>query len=194
MKNIVLSSLAFIAMSTVVFAGKGVAIASDIPVIEEELEMTKVFKSHFYIGGGYSLLNFDIQENAVWTKENYNTITALMGYKLSPYLATELRYTKTVSEDDTLSNTSLYLKPQYPMSQTVDIYALLGYAELSARDSSGTGFQYGVGMEYKMDSGLGLFADYTVLYDDKLEDVAKVVGNDLESTASSITVGLNYHF
>ena len=153
----------------------------------------------FYIGLGYSYLSADIDR-----EETGNAYTLLAGYKFHEYLATEFRYTRTIGDEmdvsglgdrkRLVSNKALYLKPQYALTKSFDIYALLGYGEVIARDTSDRGFEWGIGAEYHVTEDISIFADYISMYDDTLESVANVHGNNIDSQIVSSNIGVKYHF
>jgi len=119
------------------------------------------------------------------------------GWDFNNYVGVEARALKGTLEDDFSKTThyGLYLKPQYHVSDAVNIYGLLGYGRTTVdynnhngRSStlSSNGFSYGGGLEYDLsddtsleqytrdfdgqgdqEKGWGLWADYQHLLNDE---------------------------
>lgn len=187
MKNIIIASLAIIAMSTPTFAGGDLIPENSNSITDVGLES----KGHGYLGIGYSSISLEIE-----TDRTYDAVNIIAGYKFHEYFSTELRYNYGVESDNDLKveNIALYLKPQYALNDNFEVYGLLGYGKISARQTSDSGFQFGLGAEYFVNDKISIFADYTTLYDDVLEEVSNLPNNNHESTISSINIGVNYHF
>ena len=164
MKNIVLSAVAVLAMSSFAVAGGDIApVEEPIVVVEEPMVSTD---SGFYLGLAYSYMNATSEVNNgdlfQWGDGHelfdgdINTGMLQAGYKINSYVAVEARY--WFAADDTVGHISdrlgyqrdvdletdswgIYVKPMYPVSDAFDIYALLGYAsngyELSAITAEG---------------------------------------------------------
>jgi opacity protein-like surface antigen len=188
MKNILLSSTLLFALSTAAFAGGDLAPETAIENSESS-EISLYNDKNFYWGIGYSRIDLEVE-----TERNYDAVTFIGGYKLHKYLSTELRYSYASDDTHEVSNKALYLKPQYALNDNFEVYALLGYGEIVARQTSGTGLQWGIGAEYFVSNGYSIFVDYTSLYDDTLEEVSNIKTNSHESTMGSINIGVNYYF
>jgi opacity protein-like surface antigen len=210
MKKITVSIVAALAMNAFAFAG------GDIAPVEPEVTVPEVveaapFPGAFYVGLGYSYMNADV--------DGYGDITAnsallLAGYKYNQYLGLEARYTMNVDdpeldssspdldglEGDDMTNIAIYLKGMYPVTEAIDVYALLGYGQVNFEageygiDVSESGFQWGLGASYAVTEKIGVFADYTRLYDDEGfdGDIDGVPGVDV--MVDSINVGVTYTF
>ena len=147
MKNIVLSAVAVLAMSSFAVAGGDIAPVEEPVVVPEPV----VTDSGFYIGGAYSYLNdtADITDNSgnfptntsgiIGGEHNlfdtdHSDIMLQAGYKFNSYVAIEGRYWFGLS-DETIYNDvdtsvdawGIYVKSMYPVTDAFDIYALLGY-------------------------------------------------------------------
>ncbi len=214
MKKIGLSLVLAIALSSMSFAG------GDIAPAEEPVAAEVEDASGFYLGGGLALINtrgasaglgfFDDSEGS----DRLGGLTFMAGYDFSQYVAVEGRYAFSFSDsnDDPVdfSSWSIFVKPQYPVSEHFKIYALLGYGGVTMdeqRDYSGhpeyihptnvddTGFQWGLGAAYSLkghiESDVALFIDYTSLAND-MEGI--YWNGDLEADADMITVGVTYKF
>lgn len=200
MKKIVLSVSALAAMSSLVFAGGDIVepVATAVPVVEE--------LSGFYAGLGIAAVNTRDSDlsiewfNSVERQDRLGNVTFLAGYNFNAYIAVEGRYTTsfTHDEDIEMDGWSLFVKPQYPVSEDVVLYALLGYGgvtldgakDLGVVDIDDSSFQWGLGVDYRVTENVSLFADYTWLASDM--DGAYAGRNSADVDA--ITMGVNYHF
>lgn len=203
MKKITISIVSVLALSSLVFAG------GEIKEVEPGLypvgETTEANESSLYVGLAYSYMNMDYEIKA--DADLYgDAVTLLSGYQFNKYIAVEGRYSKTVGDltreyagskqdiDGDMSNIALYLKPMYPMGG-LTLYGLLGYGKVTL-ESSGTevsesGFQWGLGASYAVTEKVGVFLDYTRLYDDN------GFGGDAPDTdfvIDAINVGIAYSF
>ena len=164
MKNIVLSAVAVLAMSSFAVAGGDIAPVEE-PVIVAEPVITD---SGFYLGLAYGWMNASstatysmdnadgssiIVENNLFD-EDYSEIMIQAGYKFNSYVAIEGRYWFGLSDtinsgliaglpydvDNSVDAWGIYVKPMYPVTDAFDIYALLGYAaaEYDLQAVSGT--------------------------------------------------------
>jgi len=178
MKNITMSIVALLAMNTMAFAG------GDIAPVEPEITVPEVAEStgSFYVGAGYSYMNMD----ANGTDHNGDAVLLLAGYNFNQYFGVEARY---AGFTDCLENYGIYAKPMYPFGP-VTVYGLIGYGETSydngATDESESGFQWGLGANYAVTEQIGVFADYTNVYDDDFAGI--------DATVDSINVGMTYKF
>ena len=174
MKNITMSIVALLAMNTMVFAG------GDISPVEPEITVPEVAEStgSFYVGAGYSYINADVNG----TDHNSDAVLLLAGYNFNQYFGVEARY---AGFTDNLENYGIYAKPMYPVGP-VTLYGLIGYGEVASEDESEAGFQWGLGANYAVTEQIGVFADYTNLYDDDFAGA--------DATVDSINVGMTYKF
>jgi len=203
MKKITLSLVSVIALSSISFAGGDIA---PVPVVLEEAA------APYYVGialantstrGSEIGLNF-FDEKA--GQDRLLNITFNAGYEFNEYIAVEGRYTTDIAQQDSVDDMngwSLFLKPQYPVSQDFTVYALLGFGGVTLEgnrnyypvDVDDSGFQWGLGVSYSLQSytgyGISIFADYTSL----ANDMDGVYGDyDLGADVDALTVGLNYQF
>ena len=222
MKNIVLSAVAVLAMSSFAVAGGDIApVEEPIVVVEEVVEST----GSFYLGLAYGFMNAEIVDTdyprggvRTWDvlDEDYGSIMINAGYDFNQYVGIEGRYWfglessstlgrghigDNIDADVTIDAWGVYVKPMYPVSEAFNVYALLGYAgaDLSIDGDRETfttdsvdGFSWGLGAEYKFTNAVGLFIDYVSVYDDT-EDWDNGEGNS-EATISAINFGVNYRF
>ena len=219
MKKLNLSLVAVLAMSTFAIAGGDIApVEPVIEIIEQPMVVAEVVvedDSGFYLGLGYGFLAVDRSIDQYGTDNNYkegtdkyDQVMIQAGYKINKYVAVEARYWAGLSENSwaTISDNriqsvgnidayGIYAKPMYPVTQDLDVYALLGYASVDysiTNDYSGTldGFSWGLGASYEFGNSVSVFADYTVLY----QDTTATPITDLEDTVDVVTVGVGYKF
>ncbi len=204
MKKFTLSMITVIAMSTLVIAGgdtgKAVEEVESVvaPIIIED-------DSNFYVGISYTYVDADTNDN-----ETGNSYTLLAGYNYNKYIGVEGRYTATVGDMDVenhvlgyadgeydreVSSYGIFLKPQLPLGDAFSVYALLGYGSVTARLTEESGFQWGIGAQYLVTDNVGLFVDYTSLYDGDMDNVAEMIGeHDFDSQITSTNAGVTYNF
>ena len=154
MKNIVLSAVAVLAMSSFAVAGGDIAPIEE-PIVEEVVVVENL-DAGFYLGLGYGLLNAEITDtykagNATLTDtlvdDDFGEIMLQAGYKFNAYVAVEGRYWAGVNDGSFLNpndvirdaeygmsvdSWGIYVKPMYPVTEAFDVYALLGYASTTA--------------------------------------------------------------
>ncbi len=103
-------------------------------------------------------------------------ITGVIGYNFMKYLGAELRAALSVSEEnagqDNLAEYGLYLKPQYPVLDNLNLYGLLGYSFINMSDPAtstnpndnpfdgdNSGFSFGAGLDYGVTQNISVFTD-----------------------------------
>ena len=202
MKKFTLSTITVLAMSTFAMAGGDIAPVE--PVVEVEAPVAD--ESGFYVGLGYSYIKTKVNEPGFPEVDiTGDAIGILAGYNFNKYIALEGRYGTTFGdityEDDAgsedtsgdMSNWGIYVKPMYPMGE-LTLYGLLGYGEVTIDDfgseESDDGFQWGLGASYAVNENVGVFVDYTRLYDDEGFDTS----SDIDVVAESINIGFTYNF
>lgn len=208
MKKFNLSLVTVLAMSTFAIAGGDIAPVE--PVIVED--------KGFYLGLGYGFLSadrdtyipiFDVTTNK--GSEDYDQIMLQAGYKFNSYVAVEGRYWLGLSDNAWAAISSnliqsvgeidawgIYVKPMFPVTRGLDIYALLGYANTdyfitNSLIGSGDldGFSWGLGASYEFENKFSVFIDYTELYND---DYTNSLGWKIDDTIDVTTVGVSYRF
>ena len=204
MKRIILSICTVAAMSSLVFAGGSM---KDVePAVEPVVAIPVADEKPFYVGVALSAVStrdasismdfFDPKDG----QDRLGNITFIGGYTFNEYIGVEGRYTTTISDEDLveMDGWSLFLKPQYPVSENFFVYALVGFGGVtmdgvngSGVDVDDTGFQWGLGMGYSMTESFDVFVDYTSL----AADMDGIYYNGaLEVDADAITLGVNYKF
>jgi len=180
MKKVSLSIVALLAMNTFAVAG-----GDFTAPVEPQVNIPEVEEStgSFYVGAGYSYINLD----ADIVEHDSDAALLLAGYNFNQYIGVEARYAGLT---DCIDNAAIYVKPMYPIGDAAKVYALLGYGDTSydngVVDNSENGFQWGLGANYSVTENIGVFADYTNLYDDTFAGV--------DSTVDAINVGVTYTF
>ncbi len=203
MKNIVLSAVAVLAMSSFAVAGGDIAPVEE-PVVVEPV----VTDAGFYLGLGYGLLNTEATDVAspVNFDENFDEIMFQAGYKFNSYIAVEGRYwaglDSTIDDvtpyDMSVDAWGIYVKPMYPVTDAFDVYALLGYASSagSFSDAPDTddqdGFSWGLGAAYSFTDNIAVFVDYVSLYDDQPNAAFDTTGIDAQ--IDTWNFGVTYQF
>ena len=154
MKNIVLSAVAVLAMSSFAVAGGDIAPIEE-PIVEEVVVVENL-DAGFYLGLGYGLLNAEITDTYkagnveitdTMVDDDFGEIMLQAGYKFNAYVAIEGRYWAGVNDGSFLNpndeirdaeygmsidSFGIYVKPMYPVTEAFDVYALLGYASTTA--------------------------------------------------------------
>jgi len=186
MKKTTLSIIAAVAMNTFAFAGGDIAPVEPQVTVPEVSEPSTV---SFYVGAGYSWINADTTDLGAQEDVDGDATLLLAGVNFNQYIGVEGRYAGLT---DCMENYGIYVKPQYPITDAAKVYALLGYGETTydngTADESESGFQWGLGASYEVMENIGVFADWTRLYDDEF-------GMDrLDATIDAVSVGVTYTF
>ncbi len=223
MKNIVLSAVAVLAMSSFAVAGGDIApVEEPIVVVEEVMPST----GSFYLGLAYGFMNAEIDDTTyprggVLTEtvldEDFSAIMINAGYDFNQYVGIEGRYWfglessstlgrgsigNNINADVTIDAWGVYVKPMYPVSEAFNIYALLGYAgadlevdsaNYTFKTDSVDGFSWGLGAEYKFSNAWGLFVDYVSVYDND-EDFILDTGVDGNTEATISAFNLGVNY
>ena len=218
MKNIVLSAVAVLAMSSFAVAGGDIAPVEEPVVVVEPV----ITDGGFYLGLGYSLLSTDQEyTQGNWSYEDrsddYSMVMFQAGYKFNSYVAVEARYWMGVDDNsywdrqnytDVTSEIDawgIYVKPMYPVTDAFDIYALLGYASsdytvdydngLTYNSDDLDGFSWGIGAAYSFTDSIAIFVDYTSLYNDSYTITDATYGAiDVDDTLQTWNFGVTYQF
>lgn len=199
--NTKLLTVAFATWSGMAFAGGNI---EQVPTeVNEPTAPLAQVTIPYYIGLGASAVSVRSEESTLnffeeeKGQDRIGTIGILAGYAFNRSLSLEGRYSVSVAKEDRLKmdNMALYLKPQYPVSEEVSVYALLGYGKVTLDEvkNSGingdkSGFQWGLGASYQITEEVSLFAEYTVLGRNLKTDL--VEDRDIDS----VNVGVTYRF
>ena len=191
------------------------------PAVEPEVVVPVVLDEE-NTGGLYASLGIVYSRvyatNSAWlrrvdTQDQVIAVSGSLGYEFNKYLAAEGRITKSFYQQDyaDLTAYSLFLKPQYPISEKMDIYALLGYGLVQVKGTTrGTvaatpgasilnqsGFQWGLGLSYVLNDKLDIFMDYTRLRrSGRINSRLTVPDANVytELNVDALTTGMIYHF
>jgi len=214
MRKLTLSLATILATSTFAFAGGDI-----VPVMEPVIETPMVIEdevvsdSGVYVGLGYSLLRSTSKYGQDDLANDYSAGMAQIGYKFNEYISVEGRYWYGIAEELDKLNTAVfgkfdseaaawgvYAKPMYPVTEELDVYALVGYGASSVNGTklaNGTtmdvevaGLSWGVGAAYSFTENFSVFADYV----DFQDDTEKVNLVDFENAFDSINLGVTYKF
>jgi opacity protein-like surface antigen len=205
MKKIVLSVCAVAAMSSLSFAG------GDMKNVEPAMEpvvAVPVVAEHngFYAGlgiaavstrGSYVSLDWF---NTTEGQDRMGNISFAAGYNFNEYVALEGRYATSIAHEDSIEmdGWSIFVKPQYPVTEDFSVYALLGFGGVildgvdgGITDVDDTGFQWGLGASYTVMDDISLYADYVWAAD----DMDGLLFNGATSVdVDAFTIGVNYLF
>ncbi|WP_415407174.1 outer membrane protein [Sulfurovum sp. CS9] len=205
MKKIVLSVCTVAAMSSLVFAGGGM---KEVAPVEEPVVAIPVVEelSGFYAGLGLTAVSVrDADFSVDWGgdsrfQDRLGNVSLVAGYNFNEYIAAEGRYTTSFTHEHSveMSGWSIFVKPQYPVTEDFSVYALLGYGGVTVdgidgriADVDDTGFQWGLGASYMVTENVSLFADYAWLAND-MDGI--LFNGALQTDVDAFTIGVNYHF
>ncbi len=221
MRNLTLSAIAVIAMSTFAIAETYDAYGPNSYKAQHDNDGTMAYDEvgAAYVGLGYSYMNNSLTLKNYFSGDRLdgdiqgNALTLLAGYNVNEYFALEGRYSNalgdlsvdgSINEFDgginlggEMSNIAFYLKPMYT-SDDITFYGLLGYGKVKLELDSvdiltESNFQWGLGLSF--DAGKYLdkfFIDYVRLYDDSAGSLNQ--GFDVNLAIDTFTVGLTYKF
>ena len=218
MKKFNLSLVAILAMSTFAVAGGDIApVEEPVVVVPEIIEST----GGLYLGLAYGILNASIEDarnvpggtiTDTLLDTDFDEIMLQAGYKFNEYVAVEGRYwfgmestinswnISTTGNDVTIDAWGLYVKPMYPVTETFNVYAMLGYAgadlekhSLNYVSDSVDGFSWGIGADYSFTESVAVFVDYVSIYDDE-EAYTSNAGGEIDYSIDTLNFGVTYSF
>ncbi|NPA27712.1 MAG: porin family protein [Epsilonproteobacteria bacterium] len=161
--------------------------------------------NNFYVGGGLSFVSAreaDVDLDFFDDKDGQDLLLNVMllaGYNFNKYFSVEARASTSIAQKDftKLTSFSLFAKPQYPVTENLTLYALLGYGYVKLDDYDGSNvdvsegaFQWGLGASYDINNKWSVFVDYTSLG----KDVDGTILTSNEADIDSINVGVIYKF
>ena len=176
------------------------------PTVVPVVQIVEEDKSGFYAGIALTAISTrDAAYSVDWGgdstyQDRLGNVSLVAGYDFNAYSAVEGRYTTSFTHDDLveMNGWSIFVKPQYPVSEDFSVYALLGYGGVildsingSTVDVDDTGFQWGIGASYMVMENFSLFADYVWLANDM--DGIFFTGAD-QVDVDAFTIGVNYLF
>ena len=227
MKKVQLSILALLTSTNFIMAGGDI-----VPVTPYEVEDIKAAEvvvptepkvvppvplaaaevSPVYVGLGIAAAKYKTNCNCTGSKSGKDTtggIVARVGYDFNKYMGIEARGLITPSKTDgvEVKHAGVFVKPQYPVTDGLNVYGLGGIAKTTTKGSlqkmDVSGLAFGAGVEYDLsddkkkeakydrefdgiadqEKGFGVFADYERLY-------YKSGSPDLDA----VSVGVTYDF
>jgi opacity protein-like surface antigen len=119
-------------------------------------------------------------------------LTGRLGYDFMDNLGAELRGTVAVSGEDegidSFQQVGAYLKPNYDITDTLNLYGLVGVssanlADPKDMDSQETGLSYGLGLDYSVSNTISVFTD-----------VVNYLKDDDTNSLWGLTIGAGYQF
>ena len=175
----------------------------------------------FYVGAGAAIQRMYAGKSS-WTayedgQDKTVPLLGILGYKFNCYLAVEGRVSQTVYEEDyaDILTYSIFIKPMYPVTEDINVYALIGYGVVDAEYTDGRApapknligqtivdkgaFQWGFGASYDITDSWSIFADYTMLMHKQSVSPRKLYYYDTPNrwdqiSDDSINVGVTYSF
>jgi opacity protein-like surface antigen len=214
MKKIIHSAITVAVISNLAFAGGDIA---PVPVVMEENN------SGFYLGLGLSYQR-TYALDSTWfgtadTQDETGGLGFIAGYEYNQYVSVEGRFSTSLFEEDyaEVSTYSIFVKPQYPVTEEFKVYALLGFGNVNvkASDAGGSyfgappsivgntlmdesGFQWGLGMSYLVTEEINVFIDYVAFASDAEVDRTRLYNYSgaeyTEMSNDAITLGVTYKF
>jgi len=203
-KNIGLSAVSMIALSSQSYAGGDIVPVQEyeaelieqevmvepiivqpvVKVVEPEVIPAVVKNTPWYVGAG---LVAGRTSNVHCEDITYG-VMAKAGYDFNEYVGVEARGVRTnwEYEGSKIKHAGIFLKPQVPVSEDINLYGLVGYGKTTTshiQNLDETGLAYGAGAEYALSEDMNLFVDYERL-------IEKSNVPDLEA----LSLGLSYDF
>lgn len=157
----------------------------------EEVKPKSVSKrSGLYVAGGLTdvAVRNSGKVNLLSSKKGQDRqigFTGRLGYNFMDYIGAELRGTYGISKNkgDKFKQIGAYLKPNYDVTNEINIYGLLGASKTNVGVGSQTGLSIGAGLDYGINDKISVFTDLVNYM--KKSDTAAQWG---------LTVGATYKF
>ena len=203
-KSIARVALSTMLISGALFAGKNVA-----PVESEVVPVANMNPFYVGIGGVWALNSRKCQCQSTRLKDNSVGYIIRAGFDINRYLGIEGRYLKSKWNNNyaEVTHYGAYLKPQYYLNESMNIYGLIGYGNTNVRcshkditkDYNINGVALGAGIEYDIhtetdgqgpdEKGVGVWLDYTNLLHHSNNGTVNENIN-----ANIVTAGVTYDF
>lgn len=170
-KLILLLLMGMVAGSTSISAGGKKIVEATTMVAPIET----VDPSPWYLGAGIvwaKLSGCDINPECEYEDVTYGAMVR-GGYEYNQYIGVEARYIHTFLDEGPFGGTPLvhagmFLKPQYPVSERINVYGLLGYG-YSENLGNGERLDY-FNNDWGFSGGAGIEYDFSDRDDDRIED------------------------
>ncbi len=201
-KGMNMKRILYVCTAVTVFGSCAVAGGDIAPVVEET---PAVASGGFYAGAALSAVSTRDASvsmsifNAKSGQDRLGNFTLVAGYEFNPYISAEGRYTSSFAKEDfvKMSGWSIFAKPQYPVTESLTVYALLGFGGIDLSpagstpvDVDETGFQWGLGASYEVMDNTKIFFDYTSL----ANDADGIYRTNEKNDADAFTLGFTYAF
>jgi len=209
MKKVVLSICAITMLSNSVFAGGDMKKVE--PAVEPVIMVPEAIEDNgFYFGLGYGYMGEEytrsengIVDTARSFDEDFSSVMLQVGYKVNSYIALEGRYWFDVDDVtiaayngtvDAPDAWGIYIKPMYPVTDSFDIYGLVGYANIDTLNKLDD-FSWGLGASYSFTDNVSMFLDYVSLHNDD-RDFTNTTGATItkEYVIDTVNIGVTYNF
>lgn len=160
--------------------------------------MANASQNEFYIGADVS---FGTYSEVGAENLNPTALNLKGGYYITDHFSIQAQLGLGVSDDDTViedtgvsldlkNSYSLFLKADLPVTDSINLYTLLGYSNTELKASSEwftvkideSSPSYGIGVEAEVSPGLYIGAEYTALMNEKIYEY------------SAFNVGLTHRF
>ncbi len=160
---------------------------------------------NFYVGGALAAMaaRSDCEGNRanIFADEEGQDrqigLTGIIGYDFMDYLGAELRASLGVANEadnaEKMQQYGIYLKPNYDITDAINLYGLLGYSSVNMSDcfllpdadadNTNSGFSYGVGVDYGVTENISVFTD-----------VVNYLRDDDQDSTWGTNIGLKYNF
>jgi opacity protein-like surface antigen len=176
------------------------------PAVEPVVVVPEVAHNGFYVGLGLTAVSardasFDVDWGGASTyQDRLGDIALVAGYNFNEYIGVEGRYMTSIAHEDSMEmdGWSIFVKPQYPVTENFSVYALLGFGGVNldgvkgkVTDVDDTDFQWGLGVDYQVMEDISVYVDYVWAAD----DMDGLLFNGATSVdVDEITIGVNYKF
>jgi opacity protein-like surface antigen len=214
MKKSLMSLMAAAVMGSSLYGGGDIVPVAPVPA-------DNGCRDGFYVGGAVAIQRTYADDsdwfNYVEGQDKTVPIVGILGYKFNCYLAVEGRVSQSVLEEDygDVLTYSIFLKPMYPVTESLNVYALIGYGVVDAEYTDGNtpapanrigqtivdigSFQWGLGLDYAINENWSVFLDYTRLMNEKSVSPRPLYNYDSPTqwkhiSDDSINIGVLYHF
>jgi len=182
------------------------AIKKDVTPTPVPPVMTKsAVPGNFYVGGALATMaarsNCDGDRVNLFSNEDgqdrQTGLTGIIGYDFMNYLGAELRASLAVAGEEDgnekMQQYGIYLKPNYDVTDAINLYGLLGYSSVNMSDcfllpnadpdNTNSGFSYGAGLDYGVTENISVFTD-----------IVNYLRDDDKDSTWGTNIGLKYNF
>lgn len=239
MKNFTLSVATVLAMSTFAIAGGDIAPVEPMveEVVQASDSGFYIGGAYSLANSQYDhSQNYGYTDGTdylnTWSYEyDSNAYMLQAGYKFNQYIAIEGRYWGSMDSyqydgayyidgqlvdnyygysDGDWSAWGIYAKPMYPVTESFDVYALLGYGNVSVDDNwyynqggilDENVFQWGIGASYDITENASVFIDYVQLCDGENGNSYVPVDSgydyntyNVDVSIYTVNIGISYKF